>query len=118
IRLGDHEVVRAIYAAIRDQDWATISPQVAIREQEINPDSFRIAFEAACRRGSIDYVWRGTVTGDKAGRVQYTFDGEARSDFQRNRIGICILHPIIECAGKPVVIEHSDGGSENGVFPR
>ena len=118
IRLGDHEVVRAIYAAIRDQDWATISPQIAIREQVIQPDSFRIVFDADCRRRMIHYFWRGTVTGDKAGRVQYTFDGEARSDFQRNRIGICILHPIVECAGKPVVIEHSEGGSENGAFPR
>jgi hypothetical protein len=118
IRLGDHEVVRAIYAAIRDENWATISPQVAIHEQEIGPDSFRIAFEAICRGGSIDYLWRGTVTGDKAGRVQYTFDGEARSDFQRNRIGICILHPIVECAGKAVIIQHSDGGSESGIFPR
>jgi hypothetical protein len=118
IRLGDHEVVRAIYAAIRDQDWATITPQVAIREQEIKPDSFRIVFDADCRRGHIDYFWRGTVAGDKDGLVQYLFDGEAHSDFQRNRIGICILHPIVECAGKPVSIEHSDGRAENGVFPR
>jgi D-apionolactonase len=118
LRLGDHEVVRAIYAAIRDQDWATISPQITIHEQEIKPDSFRIVFDAVCRRGRIDYFWRGTVTGDEDGRVQYIFDGEARSDFQRNRIGICVLHPIVECAGKPVSIKHSDGSAENGVFPR
>jgi len=117
IRLGDHEIVRAIYAAIRDENWATISPEVAIREQEIKSDSFRIAFDAVCRRGGIDYFWCGTVTGDKGGRVDYTFDGEARSDFLRNRIGICILHPIVECAGKPVTIEHSDGTLETGIFP-
>ena len=118
LRLGDHEVVRAIYAAIRDQDWATITPQVAIHEQEVKADSFRIVFDAVCRRGHIDYFWRGTLTGDKDGRVRYVFDGEARSDFQRNRIGFCVLHPIVECAGKPVSIEHSDGSAENGVFPR
>lgn len=118
IRLGDHEVVRAIYAAIRDQNWGTITPQITIREQEINHDSFRVVFDADCRRGHIDYFWRGTLTGDKNGRVQYIFDGEAHSDFQRNRIGICILHPIVECAGKPGSIEHSDGSAENGVFPR
>ena len=118
IRLGDHEVVRAIYAAIRDQDWATISPQIDLHEQEIKPDSFRIVFDAVCRRGAIDYLWRGTLTGDNTGRVEYIFDGEARSDFQRNRIGICLLHPIVECAGKPVTIEHSDGTAEDGAFPR
>jgi hypothetical protein len=58
------------------------------------------------------------VTGDKDGRVQYVFDGEARSDFLRNRIGICILHPIAECAGRPVTVKHSDGTSEAGIFPR
>jgi hypothetical protein len=118
LRLGDHEVLRAIYAAIRDQNWATITPQITIREQEIKPDSFRIVFDADCRRGHIDYFWRGTLTGDKDGRVQYIFDGESRSDFQRNRVGICILHPIAECAGKPVSIDHSDGSAENGIFPR
>jgi len=118
IRLGDHEVVRAIYAAIRDQNWATITPQVAIHEQEVKADSFHIVFDAVCRRGHIDYFWRGTLTGDKDGRVQYVFDGEARSDFQRNRIGFCVLHPIVECAGKPVSVEHSDGSTENGAFPR
>jgi hypothetical protein len=118
IRLGDHEVVRAIYAAIRDHNWATITPQITIQEQEIKPDCFRIVFDADCRRGPVDYFWRGTVTGDKDGRVQYVFDGEARSDFQRNRVGICILHPIVECAGKPVSIEHSDRSAEKGVFPR
>ncbi|HXJ76038.1 MAG TPA: hypothetical protein VNM37_24495, partial [Candidatus Dormibacteraeota bacterium] len=29
IRLGDHEVVRAVYAAVRDQNWATITPKVS-----------------------------------------------------------------------------------------
>jgi len=118
IRLGDHEVVRAIYAAIRDHNWATISPQVAIHEQEIKSDSFRLVFDATCRRGTVDYFWRGTVTGDATGRVRFEFDGESRSEFQRNRIGICILHPIAECAGKPVTVEHTAGGTEQGAFPR
>ncbi|PYJ00475.1 MAG: hypothetical protein DME25_20600, partial [Verrucomicrobia bacterium] len=53
IRLGDHEVVRALYAAVRDQNWTTIRPQVTLREQDIRPDSFRLAFDCVCRRGAI-----------------------------------------------------------------
>src|SRR6266540_7361624 len=71
IRLGDHEVVRAIYAAIRDHNWATILPQVTLREQEIKADSFRLAFDCVCRRGGVDYFWKGTATGDATGRVQF-----------------------------------------------
>ncbi len=118
IRLGDHEVVRAIYAAVRDHNWATILPQVTIRKQEIKADSFHLAFDAVCQRGGIDYFWQGTITGDAKGRIQFIFDGTAKSDFLRNRIGICILHPIAECAGRPCVIGHSDGSVEPGSFPR
>src|SRR5690349_14864270 len=100
IRLGDHEVVRALYAAVRDQNWATISPVVTMREQDVQADSFRLAFDAACKREGVEYFWRGTITGDAKGRIQFTFDGTAKSDFLRNRIGICILHPIAECAGR------------------
>ncbi len=118
IRLGDHEVVRALYAAVRDQNWATIPPQLTLREQDLKPDSFRLAFDCVCRGGAIDYFWSGVMSGDNTGRLRFAFDGLARSDFLRNRIGICILHPITECAGRPVAVEHSDGSIEQGVFPR
>ncbi|HXI49948.1 MAG TPA: hypothetical protein VNH84_00520, partial [Candidatus Saccharimonadales bacterium] len=118
LRLGDHEVVRGLYAAVRDENWATITPRVTLREQEVKSDSFRLAFDCACQRGGIDYFWRGEVTGDSTGSIRYSFDGEARSEFLRNRIGICVLHPITECAGRPVAVAHTDGTIEQGSFPR
>lgn len=118
IRLGDHEVVRAIYAAVRDENWATIPPVVTIREQQAGKDSFRLAFEVRCLRAPVDYSWNGVITGDASGRVRFTFDGVANSDFHRNRIGLCILHPVEECRGKAVTVEHTDGTAENGAFPR
>ena len=117
IRLGDHEVVRALYAAGRDQNWATIPPRVANLKSEIARDSFRLTFEVACRCGEIDYGWQGTMSGEANGRIKFSFDGLARSDFLRNRIGICILHPIAECAGIPCAVEHVDGRVEQGNFP-
>ena len=118
IRLGDHEVVRALYAAVRDEDWSTVPSQITIREQVIQSDSFRLAFEARCRLGPVEYAWQGVMTGEPSGRIRFTFDGLANSDFRRNRIGICILHPILECAGRPVAVEHVDGTTEQGNFPR
>jgi hypothetical protein len=118
LRLGDHEVVRALYAAVRDENWATITPRVTLREHEVKSDSFRLAFDGMCQRGGIDYFWRGEVTGNSTGSIRYSFDGEARSEFLRNRIGICVLHPITECAGRPVAVAHTDGATEQGSFPR
>ena len=118
LRLGDHEVVRAIYAAVRDQNWATVPPQIANLKSQIEKDSFRLSFDMTCRQPGVDYFWQGVITGDATGRVRYTFDGAARSDFQRNRIGLCLLHPIAECAGKPCAVEHGDGSVEQGSFPQ
>src|SRR5258708_9947099 len=67
IRLGDHEVVRALYAAVRDQNWATIPPRAANLKSEIARDSFRLTFVAASRRRSIAYVWPGMMTHDAHG---------------------------------------------------
>ena len=118
IRLGDHEVVRAMYAAVRHEDWATVPAQITIRERAIQSDCFRLAFEARGRLGPADYTWQGVMSGEPSGRIRFTFDGLANSDFRRNRIGICVLHPILECAGRPVAVEHVDGSTEQGNFPR
>src|SRR5262245_35969073 len=50
IRLGDHEVLRALYAAIRDENWATILPRVTMLEERIEANSFHLAFECVCQR--------------------------------------------------------------------
>lgn len=118
IRLGDHEVLRAVYAAVRDQNWATILPEVSIREREVNADSFRLVFDARCIRREVDYRWSGTVAGDAQGTIRFSFRGESHAEFQRNRIGICILHPVVECSGRAVRVEHADGTGEEGAFPR
>jgi hypothetical protein len=118
LRVGDHEVVRAIYAAVRDHNWGTVPPQVTNLKAEINKESFHLSFEVLCRQKEVDYFWKGTVAGESSGRITYTFDGTARSNFLRNRIGICVLHPITECAGRACRVEHVDGSEEQGVFPR
>ena len=118
IRLGDHEVLRAIYAPVRDKNWGTIPPTLSGLKSEIRADSFRILFDVICRQGEIEFSWRGEVTGEATGQIRYSFDGQAGSRFQRNRIGICVLHPILECSGRGCTVKHVDGTEETGKFPR
>lgn len=118
IRIGDHEVVRAIYAAVRDRNWDTIPVQISNLASETGPDTFQVKFEAVCKQGEIDFCWKGTITGDAQARVTYRLEGEARSTFLKNRVGLCVLHPIVECAGKPCRVEHVDGSLEDGSFPQ
>lgn len=118
VRLGDREILRRVYVAVRDQNWDTIAGRIENLHVEQEADSFRVTFSCSHRQGEIDFVWRGTIGGDARGTITYAMDGETRSTFRRNRIGICILHPIAECAGAPFVAEKVDGSVELGTFPR
>lgn len=118
IRLGSDEVLRAIYAAVRDRNWGTVPPQARNLHVSSDPDGFAISFDACCIQGEIDFIWHGTLVGRPDGSVHFAFDGEARSCFLRNRIGICVLHPIRECAGQWCEVEHAAGDIEQSRFPR
>jgi hypothetical protein len=55
--------------------------------------------------------------GGGGARITFAMDGVARTGFLTNRIGLCVLHPIRHCAGRPCAVEHTDGSVEHGVFP-
>ncbi len=117
IRLGDREVLRSIYGAIRDRDWGTTPPRVSNLRLDTSERAFRLEFDAECCQAEIDFAWKGTVIGEADGSVRFVFDGKARSSFMRSRIGLCVLHPLAECAGKVCEVEHADGTRENATFP-
>ncbi len=118
IRLGDREVLRRVYVAVRDRNWGTVPPRLSNVQMDIGEDSFRIAYDVEHRQGDIDFFWKGTITGRVDGTITFAMDGVARSTFWRNRIGFCVLHPIRECAGAPCKIEHVDGTVEEETFPK
>src|SRR6185369_3581904 len=118
IRFGDEEIVRNIYAVVRDQNWNTIPWRVHNLKADVRDASFEITFDVECSEGDLRYTWNGNITGEADGAVAYSFDGVAQSNFLRNRIGICVLHPVQECAGKPCSLEHTDGDVEATSFPK
>jgi hypothetical protein len=113
---GRHEILRRIYAALRDRNWGTIPAQISNLKLEMQERSFQIAYEASHRERDIDFVWHAELTGDEAGTIRFTFDGEARSTFLRNRIGICILHPA-ELAGASCRVRYTNGSEYAAKFP-
>ena len=117
IKLGDHEVLRRIYVAVRDHNWDTIPLAVSDLQVEQGDNAFRLTFRADHRQGGIDFGWRGTITGDAWGTIVFTMDGAARTSFLRNRIGFCVLHPPETCAGRSCVVEHDDGTRVTDEFP-
>ncbi len=118
IRLGDREILRRIYVAVRDHNWDTIPATFSNRHIDMGEETFYITYDAVHRQRDIDFLWHAALTGDAQGTITFTMEGVARATFRRNRIGFCILHPMQACAGRPCVVEHSDGTLEHSVFPR
>ena len=116
IKFGDREVVRRIYVAIRDRNWGTTPPQFSNMQMDIGADSFRIAYDVDNVQGEVDFFWHGEITGTPEGVLCFTMDGVARSNFWRNRIGFCILHPAF-LGGSRCVVEHVDGAREEAMLP-
>ncbi len=118
IRLGDREIVRRLYVALRDHNWDTIGATLSNEQIAIGDNTFQISYDATHVHGAIDFVWHATISGEADGTIRFAMDGAARSTFRRNRIGFCLLHPMDECAGAPCVVEHSDGGLTRSTFPQ
>ena len=116
IHAGTNEILRGIYAAVRDQNWGTVRPEVSNLEVDNQGDHFSVKFDVRCRERNIDFAWHGTIRGDVRGELEFAFDGVARSSFQRNRIGFCVLHAPA-AAGKPWKIENVRGETTPGQFP-
>jgi hypothetical protein len=117
IRLGEREILRRVYVAIRDRNWGTVRPRFSNVRQDVAKDSFRISYDVENQQGEIDFFWKGTITGDAQGTVTIAMEGTARSTFLRNRIGFCVLHPIWECASQACTVEKVDGSVVQGAFP-
>lgn len=115
IRWRGHEVLRGIYAAVRDQDWRTIPAQVHVLTEGYEADAWVQRFECVHLFGSIDFRWRGQIRFEPT-QLRFSFEGEAHSEFLANRVGFCVLHPL-EVAGHPCRLTHTDGRIVDARFP-
>ncbi len=116
IRLGEREVIRRWYSAVRDYNWLTIRNQLSNVQIDSKDDRFEIRYDVVNREREVDFVWRGTITGDAGGTITFTLDGVARSTFRKNRIGFCVLHPL-DCAGTACKLTDERGLVTETQFP-
>ncbi len=116
IRLGEVEVLRRVYVAIRDRNWGTVAPVLSNVVMDVGASAFRIQFDVENRQDEIHFAWRGEITGAADGTIRFSMDGVAHNAFLRNRIGFCVLHGA-EAAGAAARVTHVDGTIEQGTLP-
>ncbi|MEO6963241.1 MAG: hypothetical protein ABIY90_14795 [Puia sp.] len=116
IKKGQTEILRMIYAAVRNEHWDTASYSIENENIEQSEKSFRITYTAVYRYLSVVYQADILMEGKEDHSIAFTMSGKAVRAFQRNRIGLCVLHPVKECRGIPVTINHGAGKNDQRSF--
>src|SRR5205085_7620893 len=57
VRVGDREVLRGMYAAVRNSVWGTVAAQIHDVEVKRNDGGFVLKFVSDHRQDDIDFVW-------------------------------------------------------------
>lgn len=117
LKLGGREVIRRMYAAVRDQNWGTAPGEISDLKFESAKECFRITYTSTHRQNNVHFVWQAEIIGQPDGTIRFNFDGTAKSTFLRNRIGFCVLHPIRECAGAKCRALYLNGTDKEMAFP-
>ena len=113
----DQEVLRMLYAAVRDENWLTVPYQITDESIQTHSDAFLITYTTHYEQAGIRYQAKMHIEGKSDHTITFAMQGEALSDFQRNRIGLCVHHPIRECAGQPIRIVQPDEKVYESHFP-
>ena len=117
ISVGKTELIRMIYSAVRGKNWLTVNPKIENENIEIKEDSFRITMVCNYSEGEISFSASYIIEGNPDSTLTFTLDGNALESFEKNRIGLCVLHPLDGCVGNSCIIGHSDGSIEQSSFP-
>ena len=117
ISVGNCELIRMIYSAVRDREWLTIKPEISDEKIEACADSFKITYNCRYQSDEIDFLAIYSIEGFADSTLVFSFEGEALNTFEKSRVGFCVLHPAEYFAGKQCIIAHSDGTREKLTFP-
>lgn len=117
VRNGHKEVLRAVYPALRDQNWGTI-PMEIIDESVISDDkSFHTISDVSFINGNINFGAQLQVTGKPNEILEYRFSGKALNTFIKNRIGLNILFPLYGYTNRAFEIMTTEGQRKQKKFP-
>jgi hypothetical protein len=118
LQLGSHEILRMIYFAVRDENWATLDKQIENEVRTVHADSFQISYDAVnTKNGEPMFGWHAVLEGKRDGSITFEIAGEALADQLKNRAGFCVLHPPDTTLGQPAEALHTNGGTTRGQFP-
>lgn len=117
IALGDAEVLAMLYGALRDETWATLPYDIRDEKVERHKNGFLISYTAEyMHKQKHVYTADFVLEGKPDNTISMEMRGRALASFQRNRIGLCLLHGLWSKGAVVAVV--SDGGAPTkSAFP-
>ena len=109
LRIGTTEVVRRIYATVRDADWNTVSAAIHNLRIEDRSGSFIAEFDAIHGGAEPIFRWHGKINGERDGTIRFSMNGVAMRDFRYCRVGFCLLLSSAGYAGCEYVARTTSG---------
>jgi hypothetical protein len=114
---GSEEIIRRIYLVFQDINW-TSRPFVIKDEQwQIEAKSFSAKIQMQGTRDAQNFSVDLSITGTELGEISYGFSGESTDTFLKNRLGLCLLHPVAALSGRGCDLIRPDGSIETSQFP-
>jgi hypothetical protein len=118
VRWRGVEVLRAVAYVVRDRDWGTYAPAITELAVEVRADGFDLSYSATCRaEAGATLRFTARIAGHASGRLAFVVDAVPDTDFETNRCGFCVLHPIESLAGRSAIVTHTDDQVESSRFP-
>jgi len=118
IRLGNEELLRGIYVALRDAEWGTFSSVISNETIVSEKDRFAVRYDCHYNINGLSvFRWHVTIEGNQKNEIVFSISGLASATFQKNRAGLCVLHPIKTCAGQSCEITSTKGEVLENIFP-
>lgn len=116
LTVGGMELLRGIAFLVRDRDWGTLPPDLrdltVLRGDDATHMSYRAGYAAGGARLDVTVDIR---LGD--GVLDMSAVAQVTGDFETNRTGFSVLHPIDGVAGASLRVTHGDGTVTETTFP-
>lgn len=61
VRLGKHEILRRVFAAVRDHNWNPIPARITLSDHSKQADNFEVRLADDHDQENIHFAWRGTI---------------------------------------------------------
>ena len=114
---GSEEIIRRIYLVFQDINWTSRPFVIKDEIWQIADRSFSAKIKAQGSHDAKDLSVELEITGSESGEITYGFSASTAVSFMRNRLGLCLLHPIAGLAGRECELTKADGAVEKSKFP-